>query len=141
MCPLMHSRYVTDILKMCMKKLNTEKNIFDNCPEFWSAHCGCILKPCLQSIFCWCWFSAFKTKNKIERFFSRKSDLPCLHFHNGKSPSQNYFGRKYFIFLPISKIVWLFFGLLGRKMIIWSHFAGGVLEQGYLQKDSFQRMV
>ena len=29
MYPLMHGRYVTDILKMCMKKFNGEKIIFD----------------------------------------------------------------------------------------------------------------
>ena len=30
----MHGRYVTDILKMCMKKFNAEKIIFDNLQGF-----------------------------------------------------------------------------------------------------------
>ena len=32
---LMHDRYVTDILKMCMKKFNAEKkNFLPNLPDF-----------------------------------------------------------------------------------------------------------
>ena len=36
----MHGRYVTDILKMCMKYLNAENIIFDKFTRFSSAHCG-----------------------------------------------------------------------------------------------------
>ena len=36
----MHGRYVTDILKMCMKNFNAEKIIFDKFTRFSSAHCG-----------------------------------------------------------------------------------------------------
>ena len=36
----MHGRYVTDILKMCMKKFNAENIIFDKFTGFLSAHCG-----------------------------------------------------------------------------------------------------
>ena len=46
---LMHSRYVTDILKMCMKKFNAEKIIFDKFTGFWSAHCGGILYSLLAA--------------------------------------------------------------------------------------------
>ena len=35
----MHGRYVTDILKMCMKTFNAEKIIFDKLTGFCSAHC------------------------------------------------------------------------------------------------------
>ena len=33
-CSVMHDRYVTDILKMCMKKFNAEKIIFDEFTGF-----------------------------------------------------------------------------------------------------------
>ena len=36
----MHDRYVTDKLKMCMKKFNAEKIIFDKFTRFLSALCG-----------------------------------------------------------------------------------------------------
>ena len=36
----MYGRYVTDILKMCMKKFNAEKIIFNKFTRFLSAHCG-----------------------------------------------------------------------------------------------------
>ena len=40
MYPFNAFRYVTDILKMCMKKFNAEKIIFDKFTGFWSALCG-----------------------------------------------------------------------------------------------------
>ena len=49
----MHGRYVTDILKMCMKKLNAEKIIvWTNLQGFDLHIAGCILKPSLQPISC-----------------------------------------------------------------------------------------
>ena len=36
----MLGRYVTDILKMCMKKFKAEKIIFDKFTGFRYAHCG-----------------------------------------------------------------------------------------------------
>ena len=36
----MLGRYVTDILKMCMKKFKAEKIIFDKFTGFSYAHCG-----------------------------------------------------------------------------------------------------
>ena len=36
----MHGRYVADILKMCMKKFNAEKIIFEKFTGFRSAHCA-----------------------------------------------------------------------------------------------------
>ena len=39
------------------------------------------------------------------------------------------------------KFLWHFLRLLACKRLIKSHFAGGTLEQGDMQKGSFQRMV
>ena len=40
MYPLMHGRYFTDILKMCINNFNGDKNNFDKLTGFSSAHCG-----------------------------------------------------------------------------------------------------
>ena len=52
------------------------------------------------------------------------------------------FSHKMFICQPIFKIFVALFKAFGMQMDeIRSHFAGGVLGQGDLQKGSFQRMV
>ena len=38
-----------------------------------------------------------KTETFEFLFFRENSDFPCLHFHNGKNPSQDYFGRYFFL--------------------------------------------
>ena len=48
----MHGRYVTDILKMCMKKFNPEKIIFNKFTGFDLHLAGVYCKPCLQPISC-----------------------------------------------------------------------------------------
>ena len=47
----MHDRYVTDILKMCMKKFNAEKIIFDNLHDFDLHFAGGILLALLAANF------------------------------------------------------------------------------------------
>ena len=48
----MHGRYVTDILKMCMKKFNADKNIFlTNLPGIDLHIAGGILKALLAANF------------------------------------------------------------------------------------------
>ena len=48
----MHGMYVTDILKMCMKKFNVEKIFFDKFTGFDLHIAGVYCKPCLQPISC-----------------------------------------------------------------------------------------
>ena len=50
----MHGRYVTDILKICMKNFNAEKIIFDKFTRFSSAHCGgyTVSLACSQFLVC-----------------------------------------------------------------------------------------
>ena len=74
--------------------------------------------------------------------FRENSDFPCLHLHNGKDPSQDYFLAVKCLFVDsFSKFLWQFLRRLGNKRMIRSHFAGGVSEQVNVQKGSFQRMV
>ena len=47
----MHGRYVTDILKMCMKKFNPEKIIFDKFTGFDLHLAGGILQALLAANF------------------------------------------------------------------------------------------
>ena len=53
---LMHGRYVTDILKMCMKKFNAEKKIWTNLQGFDLHIAGGILKALLAANFLFCQF-------------------------------------------------------------------------------------
>ena len=46
---LIHDRYVTDILKMCMKKFNAEKNFWTNLQGFDLHIAGGILKALLAA--------------------------------------------------------------------------------------------
>ena len=48
----MHGRYFTDILKMCVKKLNAEKIILANLEGFDLRIGGIYCKPCLQPVSC-----------------------------------------------------------------------------------------
>ena len=59
----MHGRYVTDILKMCMKKFNAEKIIFTNLLGFdlYMYIAGVYCKPCLQPISCFVCFTGTYT--------------------------------------------------------------------------------
>ena len=62
----------------------------------------------LNCFFDWCWFAAFKTKNFKSYFLRESSDFLCLHFHNGKSPSE-----ENFICRPIFKIFVVLFMTFG----------------------------
>ena len=48
----MHGRYVTGILKMCMKKFIAENVILTNLQDFHLHIAGVYCKPCLQPISC-----------------------------------------------------------------------------------------
>ena len=47
----MHGRYVTDVLKICMKKFNGEKYFLTKKTSFDLHIAGVYCKPCLQPIF------------------------------------------------------------------------------------------
>ena len=57
----MGGMYVTDILKMCMKKLKAEKIIFDKFTGFLYAHCGgyTVSLACCQFLV---WYQVYKPR-------------------------------------------------------------------------------
>ena len=63
--------------------------------------------------------------------FFENTDLICLHFHVGKSSYVKSIFRS-----KIWKMFLILFTNFGIKRILRSHFAGGVPEQGDMQKGS-----
>ena len=66
----MYGRYVTDILKMCMKKFNAEKVIVTNLHGFNLHIAGVYCKPCLQPFSCFiCIVAIFDHMWDVETIF------------------------------------------------------------------------